>query len=223
MQAYHVICEDVAQGRYVLPDEHQKEWQADVDTVKACGINYVKGQHASLEPSVFNTHTDQVFRREDSSDEEEGCDSQEVAGRAAKQALKREVPWRSISSEDWPAFAQSQREEWQEWEKWSSCEAIELQENEVDPRLILKSRVCYRWKPKDGGKWFKPKARIVIQGYRDPHLPLLTRDAPVLAKTSFILILQWAACHKVSLHNGDCKSAFLQGLPDDERPQAIYM
>eukprot|EP00438_Fugacium_kawagutii_P015255 Skav215782 [mRNA] locus=scaffold2278:226968:227495:+ [translate_table: standard] len=87
----------------------------------------------------------------------------------------------------------------------------------------MKSRVCYRWKPKDGGKWFKAKARIVIQGYRDPHLPLLTRDAPVLARTSFMLILQWAACHKVSIYNGDCKSAFLQGLPDTERPTAIYM
>eukprot|EP00435_Cladocopium_sp_Y103_P039387 s1919_g10.t1 len=223
MQAYHTICEDVAEGRYVPPEEYQQEWQADADKVKTYGIHFVTKQHAMQEQSVFNTHTDQVFRREDSSDEEEGCDSQEVAGRAAKQALKREVPWRSISSEDWPAFAQSLREEWQEWEKWSSCEAVELQENEVDPRLILKSRVCYRWKPKDGGKWFKAKARIVIQGYRDPHLPLLTRDAPVLAKTSFILILQWAACHRVSVHNGDCKSAFLQGLPDDERPQAIYM
>ena len=38
-----------------------------------------------------------------------------------------------------------------------------------------------------------------------------------------MLIIQWAACHKVSLHNGDCKSAFLQGLPDVERPAAIYM
>ena len=73
------------------------------------------------------------------------------------------------------------------------------------------------------GKWYKPKARIVAQGFRDPHLPLLSRDAPVLAKTSLVLILQWAASHGVSLWNGDCKSAFLQGEPDTERPVCIYM
>ena len=56
-----------------------------------------------------------------------------------------------------------------------------LEENEVDPRLVMKSRVAYKWKPLDGGASHKAKARIVIQGYRDPHLPLLTRDAPVLA------------------------------------------
>ena len=40
---------------------------------------------------------------------------------------------------------------------------------------------------------------------------------------TFVFILQWAACHNVSLHNGDCKSAFLQGEPDNERPVQIYM
>ena len=223
LETYHTMCQAAAEGSYVPDEEHQSLWQVDVDVVKQHGVRWLHDQCRHDGPSVFNTHADQVFRRGESSDEEEGPDSQEVAGRASKQALKREVPWKSISSEDWPAFVEALRDEWKEWEQWSSCEAVELQENEVDPRLILKSRVCYRWKPKDGGKWFKPKARIVIQGYRDPHLPLLTRDAPVLAKTSFVLILQWAACHNVSLHNGDCKSAFLQGLPDDERPQAIYM
>lgn len=48
-------------------------------------------------------------------------------------------------------------------------------------------------------------------------------DSPVLAKTSFHLIIQWAASFKVRLANADCKSAFLQGEPDDERPVCIYM
>ena len=69
----------------------------------------------------------------------------------------------------------------------------------------------------------KPRQELFLQGYRDPHLPLLTRDSPVLSKACFILIVQWAASNQVSLYNADCKSAFLQGLPDDERPTAIYM
>ena len=60
-------------------------------------------------------------------------------------------------------------------------------------------------------------------GFADPHLPLLSRDAPVLAKTTLVLIIQWAATFNVALWNGDCKSAFLQGEPDTERPTQIYM
>ena len=30
-----------------------------------------------------------------------------------------------------------------------------------------------------------------------------------------MLLLQWSCSHQVSLWNGDCKSAFLQGRPDD--------
>ena len=36
-------------------------------------------------------------------------------------------------------------------------------------------------------------------------------------------ILQWASSNNLNLWNGDCKSAFLQGKPDLERPQKIYM
>ena len=72
---------------------------------------------------------------------------------------------------------------------------------EIDAALILKSCVCYKWKPKDRCKWFKHRARIVVQGYRDPHLPLLSRGAPALAKPSLILIVQWAASFGVALWN----------------------
>ena len=222
LKAYHVLCQDVAQGAAVVSSEEElAKMQDDVNRMKEEDLHQVLASSMSNAPDTFSTATDQVFYRSESSDEED--ESNQTSGRAAKQALKREIPWRSIAMEDWPAFVESLRDEWKEWETWSSCQPVELREGEVDPSLILKSRVCYRWKPKDGGKWFKAKARIVIQGYRDPHLPLLTRDSPVLSKTCFILIIQWSASHGVSLYNADCKSAFLQGLPDVERPTAIYM
>ena len=65
------------------------------------------------------------------------------------------------------SLSKQTQEEWQEWLKWSSCKAIYPQPGEVDPKLILKSRICYRWKPKDGGEWFKPKSRIVVLGFAD--------------------------------------------------------
>ena len=222
-EVYFALCQDVAQGLTMASSEEEmKMMQDDVDRLKEEDLYQVLASSVSNAPDTWSTATDQVFYRSESSDEE-GDDANQTSGRAAKQALKREIPWRSIAAEDWPAFVESLRDEWKEWETWSSCQPVELRDGEVDPSLILKSRVCYRWKPKDGGKWFKAKARIVIQGYRDPHLPLLTRDSPVLSKTCFILIIQWSASHGVSLYNADCKSAFLQGLPDVERPTAIYM
>ena len=97
--------------------------------------------------------------------------------------MKREVPWRAIAKKDVPAFIKAMQDEWSEWTKWSSCVAIWPKKGEIDEHLILKSRVCYRWKPKDGGASFKAKARVVVLGFQDPRLPLLSRDSPVLAKT----------------------------------------
>ena len=68
----------------------------------------------------------------------------------------------------------------------------------------------------------KAKSRLVVQGFRDPHLPLLARDAAVLARSSLACLLQFASSLGLELLNADCKSAFLQGQPDDARPEAVY-
>ena len=159
---------------------------------------------------------------ERSSDEEGDDGSREPAGRAAKQALKKELPWQAMREDEVPAFVQAVVDEWSEWTKWSSCRPVWLDLKKLDPSLILKSRICYRYKPKDDGTT-RAKARIVIAGFRDPHLPLLSRDSPVLSRGGLLLLLQWAASHAADLHNGDCKSAFLQGKADDERPTSIFM
>jgi hypothetical protein len=154
----------------------------------------------------------------DTSDEED-------AGlkRTQRQALKRELPWKSIGEADWPAFVEAMQKEWAEWCKWSSCEKFDGDVNAIPKELILPSRVCYRWKPLDGGASFRAKARIVIQGFRDPHLPLLARDAPVLSRIGLMCILQWACSLNLDIWYADCKSAFLQCKPDEERPQKIFM
>ncbi|CAE7250405.1 TY5A [Symbiodinium natans] len=167
-----------------------------------------------------STETEKVIAMESSS-ESDGNDGTYETRRAAQQARKKEVHWQSMTEDEFAPFVEALKREWSEWEKWSSCTPVWVQKGTVSPHLILKSRVCYRWKPVPEGQ--KAKARIVIAGFRDPHLPLLTRDAPVLARTSFHLLLQWAACHRVTLWNADCKSAFLQGEPDTERPESIFM
>jgi hypothetical protein len=159
-----------------------------------------------------------------SSEDEDGNDGSPNLTRAQKKALLRELPWKTIEQKDRAAFIDACIKEWKEWQRWSSVRKLSAAESRrVIKSLILPSRLCYRWKPLDGGLSYKAKARLVLLGFRDPHLPLLARDAPVLARHSLLCLLQWAACFKLDLHNADAKSAFLQGKPDDERPEPIYM
>ncbi|CAE7201569.1 CCC1, partial [Symbiodinium sp. CCMP2592] len=128
----------------------------------------------------------------ESSSEEEGHDGSFETRRAELQARKKEIHWRSLTEEEVPCFVEAVQKEWSEWQRWSSCKAVQVREGEVPSHLILKSRLCYRWKPVPEGQ--RAKARIVIAGFRDPHLAILTRDAPVLARE-----------------------------PDTERPEQIFM
>ena len=75
----------------------------------------------------------------------------------------------------------------------------------VDRSHILSARCCYRWKPTADG--FKCKCRVVVAGFRDPHLALLARDSPVLTRAGFHLILlicsaNYAAESPLRLVNG---------------------
>ena len=223
-KVYYSYVTDIANKKFATMDPEVNKDAADFEHNQRPSWEETSWT-ADPRPDSFSvqfTET-QTFTGPESSEEENETDETAGMGRAAKQALKKETPWRTISAEDRPKFIKSNQEEWSEWLKWSSCKAVYPQPGEIDEKLILRSRICYRWKPKDGGKWFKPKSRIVVLGFLDPHLPLLSRDAPVLAKSTFILIVQWAASHGVSLWNGDCKSAFLQGEADTERPTQIYM
>ncbi|CAE7226683.1 unnamed protein product [Symbiodinium sp. CCMP2592] len=174
------------------------------------------------EQSSAGQEAEKVIAMESSSDEE-GCDGSSGFGarRAAQQARKKEVHWQSMTEDEIEPFVEALRKEWSEWQKWASCSPVHVKEGAIAPHLVLRSRVCYRWKPAASG--FKAKARVVVAGFRDPHLPLLTRDAPVLARASLHLLLQWAATFRVKLWNADAKSAFLQGDPDSERPEPIFM
>ena len=63
----------------------------------------------------------------------------------------------------------------------------------------------------------------MCQGLRAPHLHFLARDSPVLSRAGMMCLLQASLSHEFDLWGGDCKSAFLQGQPDGDRLQRIYM
>ena len=220
-KAYHVFLNDIADKKTASADplvnDDVKRLQQDQQPTWA-STSWLTSSTPAFNAKFTEVET---ITGPMSSDDEGAGD--EGMGRAAKQALKKETPWRSINTQDRPHFVKATQAEWAEWVKWASCKPVYPKPGTVDRKLVLKSRICYRWKPQEGGRWHKAKSRIVVQGYLDPHLPLLSRDAPVLARSTLVLIIQWAACYNVSLHNGDCKSAFLQGEPDTERPVQIYM
>lgn len=177
------------------------EWEEQLAEQRSVWLSSPDYVLTSYEAFVNDSQTFRTLP--DTSDEED-------AGlkRTKRQALKRELPWKSIGEADWPAFVEAMQKEWAEWCKWSSCEKFDGDVNAIPKELILPSRVCYRWKPLDGGASCCAKARIVIQGFRDPHLPLLARDAPVLRRIGLMCILQWACSLNLDIWNADCKSAF---------------
>lgn len=69
---------------------------------------------------------------------------------------------------------------------WASREKFNGDPKNVAKRLILPARVCFR-KAIDGGASFKPKTCIVIQRFRHPHLPLLSRRS--------CFVPRWAHVH----------------------------
>jgi hypothetical protein len=164
----------------------------------------------------------------ESSDEGDGSDGDANLTRAALKALDREIPWRMISEAEVDAFTEAIAKEWKEWLRWGAVRpATQAELRNIRKSHVLPSRVGYRWKPIPQGR--KAKARIVVQGFRDPHLPLLARDSPVLTRAGLFCLLQ-TCCSNFKhpdgvwlLFSSDCSSAFLQGGAAPDRPAQIFM
>ena len=107
------------------------------------------------------------------------------AHRAKKQAPKKELPWHAMSKEEIPKFVQAAVISGG-WAKWSSCCPIYCDTSKIDPRLILKARICYRWKPRGDGS-FRPKLQGPEPGRTCPFSrrvflhPAMGLEVPVVA------------------------------------------
>ena len=63
------------------------------------------------------------------------------------------------------------------------------------PDSVLTSRFVDRWKPTDDGG-VKAKSRIVIHGFKDPHVLQLERSAPTPTNEAFTTVMQTMASNK---------------------------
>ena len=68
-----------------------------------------------------------------------------------------------------------------------------------------------------------PKARITVQGFNDPDLFTLERDAPTVQPLVVTVMMQVIASLQWLLFGGDIKSAFLQGGQAIERQERLFM
>ena len=158
----------------------------------------------------------------------ESFDDEGGSTRAAQKALDRELLWHTIGDADRPASSEAIAKEWRGWLRWGAIRPATASElKSIAKNHILPSRVAYRWKPIPLGR--KAKARIVVQGFCDPHLSPLARDFPVLTRAGLLCLLQVCAnifSHKDgpwTLQSADCPSAFLQGGAAPDRPSQIFM
>ena len=89
----------------------------------------------------------------------------------------------------------------------SLSDSLEFRENY--PEYVLPSRFVDRWKPTDDGGT-KAKSRIVILGFKDPHVLQLERSAPTPTKEAFTTVLQSFASQQRYAWSSDIKNAFGQ-------------
>ena len=142
-----------------------------------------------------------------------------LASAAKKQ--RAEVKEKQLSEADRQLFLGAKRKE---ISSWLSTETVrKIARSQIPEEQILRSRWVLTWKPIDdsgqesGSTQSKPKARLVILGFEDPHIETLSRDAPTMGKDSRMLVLQYAASARWSLRSFDIQTAFLRGSRQDGR------
>jgi len=84
-------------------------------------------------------------------------------------------------------------------------ESIEFRRR--NPECVLPSRWVDRWKPTDEGG-VKPKSRIVILGFKDPHVLQLERSAPTPTQEAFTTCMQISASLRRDAYSSDISNAF---------------
>ena len=132
--------------------------------------------------------------------------------------------------------AQKECNSWLEWGPVRTLNREEALRVLRDPALkcrVLKARVCYRNKNAGRATGLRAKARIVVQGHRDPDLEVISREAPTPHRLSEMAMLtvyvsglnqQFGRRGQWYLMAADASTAFLQGRqPQGERPDKLYM
>eukprot|EP00971_Amphidinium_carterae_P351029 6491868-Amphidinium_carterae.3 len=176
----------------------------------------------------------------------EGCLG--PVSRAEKKVAQRELPVSLILKQTCAPgyielFMAAARKEEQSWALWSPVAPVpdaEADKTMADPRMksrILTARSAFRDKASgrvpadDHGVTtnlsdVRAKCRVVLRGYRDPDLELLSRHSPVSLRVSLHVLLQIASSKLTAgwqIVAAEISTAFLQGGRSSSRQGELYM
>ncbi len=145
--------------------------------------------------------------------------------RSREKQVQKEIPWSQIPPEVRPLFREAESKQWGEHIATGALELLDVKASEeirrtVPAERILGSRFAYR--DKNLGKrravpttpW-RAKSRLVAAGHKDPDLGSsgsIEVDAPTVARSTLIALLQLCASKQWTAAAGDAQAAFLQGL-----------
>ena len=144
--------------------------------------------------------------------------------RGREKALEKEIPWTLIPEEVQGLFKEAEAKQYLEHRQHEALVPLSVEESREVAKTkgdrILPSRFAYRdkhWSKRrqDPKAPWKPKARLVIGGHRDPDLTMgLNTHAPTISRQGILLLLQILASniiHGWTGHAGDVTAAFLSG------------
>ncbi|CAE7480578.1 GIP [Symbiodinium sp. CCMP2592] len=144
--------------------------------------------------------------------------------RGREKALEKEIPWSLIPQEVQGLFKDAEAKQYLEHRQHEALIPLSVEESREVTKTkgdrILPSRFAYRdkhWskRKQDAKAPWKPKARLVIGGHRDPDLMKgLNTHAPTISRQGILLLLQILAsnmAHGWTGHAGDVTAAFLSG------------
>ena len=147
------------------------------------------------------------------------CYHAEALNRAAKKT-HTEVHYRQLTKQEQQEFDQAKKKELKCWIETNTVEP--LLRNKIHPSRIMTSKWVLTWKEdhtSPSGR--KPKARLVIRGFQDPEVGVVSTESPTLSRDGRMMIFQAVSSLRWELQSFDIKTAFLRGRAD-ERQLAIY-
>ena len=147
------------------------------------------------------------------------CFHAEALNKAGKKP-HTEVHYRQLSPEGRKQFDQAKRKELKCWIETNTVEP--LLRNKIHPSRIMTSKGVLTWKEdhtSPTGR--KLKARLVIRGFQDSAVGLVSTESPTLSRDGRMMIIQTVSSLKWKLQLFDIKTAFLRGK-SNERELALY-
>ena len=136
---------------------------------------------------------------------------------ALKKSVKKthtEIQYRNLTVEEKKQFDRAKQKELKCWIQTSALEP--LLRDRIHPSRIMSSKWALTWKEDQtslSGR--KPKARLVIRGFQDPEVRVVSTKSPTLTGDGRTMILQTVSSLRWQTQAFDIKTAFLRGRSDD--------